>query len=377
MPARHPFPFLLNSALIVALLALTACSAATPTATTAPVTAPTSASTTAPATEPPEVSAPPMKVLLITGVGGLGDQGFNDAGNLGATRAVDELGITLDVVEPTESAEFEPQYRAAASSGEYVLIVGLGFEQAQPANLVAKEFPDQGIALIDSASEQPNVQGVLFREEENAFLAGIVAAYLTQQTDLPGINPDKVLGIVLGIDVPHVRRYAISYEAGARTIDAEMSVVVGVVGDFSDHAKAKGLSLAQIEQGADIVYQVAGGAGLGGFNAAEEKGVYAIGEGLKQNRLHPTFIVASTYKRMDNAVFNAIKTAVEGSFEGGNFVYGFSEGYLVVDLDGSEVPLSAEGQAALQEYQGKLAGGEITAPFSQEDLDSYLATLNQ
>jgi basic membrane protein A len=119
----------------------------------------------------------------------------------------------------------------------------------------------------------------LFREEENAFLAGVVGAYLTQQTDLPGINPDKTLGIVLGIDVPHVRRYAVSYEAGAKTIDPEMNVLVGVVGDFSDQAKAKELSIAQIEQGADVVYQVAGGAGLGVFNAAEEKGVYAIGEG--------------------------------------------------------------------------------------------------
>jgi|SRR3990170_207897 len=355
MPGRHRTLFLLTSALLLASLTLTSCGTATPT----------------------EEAAPGPKVLLITGVGGLGDQGFNDAGHLGATRAVDELGITLDVVEPTESAEFEPQYRAAASSGEYVLIVGLGFEQAQPANLVAQEFPGQAIALIDSASEQPMVQGSLFREEENAFLAGVIAAHLTQQTDLPGINSDKVLGIVLGIDVPHVRRYAISYEAGAKTIDREMSVLVGVVGDFSDQAKGKELSIAQIEQGADVVYQVAGGAGLGVFNAAEEKGVYAIGEGLNQNGLHPTFIVASTYKRMDNAVFNAIKAAIEGKFEGGNFAYGFSEGYLVVDLEGSQVPLSDEGKAALQEYQDKLESGELTAPFSQEDLDAYLAGLDQ
>jgi len=324
--------------------------------------------------EPVEEEAPP-KVLLITGTGGLGDQGFNDAGYAGAERAAEELGVELDIVEPIEMAEFEPQYRSAASEGEYALIVGLGFAQADPANRVGEEYPEQNIAIIDSASELDNVQGILFREEENAFLAGILAGHVTQQTELEGINEDKVLGIVLGIDVPHVRRYAVSFEAGAKTVDPETEVLVGVVGDFQDQAKAKELSLAQIDQGADIVYQVAGGAGLGVFTAAEERGVYAIGEGLNQNGMHPEFIVASTYKLMGNAVYDAIDATLEGNFEGGNFVYGFAEDYLIVDLDGSNVPVSDEAVQDLEEYQAKLASGEITAPFSEEDLEAYLSSL--
>lgn len=324
--------------------------------------------------EPMEEEAPP-KVLLITGTGGLGDQGFNDAGYAGAQRAVDELGIELDLVEPVEVAEFEPQYRSAAASGEYALIVGLGFAQADPANLVGAEFPEQNIAIIDSASELDNVQGILFREEENAFLAGILAGHVTQQTELEGINEDKVLGIVLGIDVPHVRRYAVSFEAGAKTVDPETEVVVGVVGDFQDQAKARELSLAQIDQGADVVYQVAGGAGLGVFTAAEERGVYAIGEGLNQNGLHPEFIVASTYKLMGNAVFDAINATLEGSFEGGNFVYGFAEDYLIVDLEGSDVAVSDEAVQDLGDFQAMLVSGDITAPFSEEDLEAYLSSL--
>jgi len=353
------YTFMLLAGVLALGLVLTACKPA-------PTLAPT---------EAPEV---PVHVLLITGTGGLGDQGFNDAGYAGAQRAGEDLGIVLDVVEPMEMAEFEPQYRSAAASGEYGLIVGLGFAHSDPANLISEAYPDQRITLIDSASSQPNVQGVLFREEENAFLAGVLAAYVTQQADLPGVNEDKVIGIVLGIDVPHVRRYAISYEAGARTIDPDVSVLVGVVGDFQDQAKAKELSIAQIDQGADIVYQVAGGAGLGVFNAAEEKGIYAIGEGLNQNPLHPEFIVASTYKRMDNAVYDAIRSVVEGrTFEGGNFDYGFAEGYLVVDMEGSDVPVSDDAKAALEEYEARLASGELVAPFSQEDLDAYLRELGQ
>jgi basic membrane protein A len=357
---------------VVAILALTAC--AQPPAEPVEEEAPAAEEQTE---EPMAEAEAPAKVLLITGTGGLGDEGFNDAGYEGAQRAVEDFGIELDLVEPQEMAEFEPQYRSAASSGEYLLIVGLGFAQEDAANRIAEEFPEQNIATIDSASGQPNVQGVLFREQENAFLAGILAAHVTQQTELEGINEDKVIGIVLGIDAPHVRRYAVSYEAGAKTVDPEMEVLVGVVGDFQDQAKAKELSLAQIDQGADIIYQVAGGAGLGVFTAAEEQGVYAIGEGLNQNPLHPEFIVASTYKRMGDAVYDAIEAALNGEFVGGDQLYGFSEGYLIVDLEGSEVPVSDEALAALEEYEAKLASGEIVAPFDEADLEEYLSSIGQ
>ena len=211
-----------------------------------------------------------------------------------------ELGVELDVVEPTELAEIEQQYQSAAASGDYLIIVGLGFEQGEPSKLAATDHPDQLFANIDAASENPNVQGVLFREEENAFLAGVLAAHLTT-SDATLANPEKVIGIVLGVDIPQVRRYAVSYEAGARTVDPEIEVLDGVVGNFEDQGIARDLTLAQIAQGADVVYQVAGGAGLE-FSAAEEEQVYAIGEGLNQNALHPDFIAASTYKLMGQAV---------------------------------------------------------------------------
>jgi basic membrane protein A len=321
-------------------------------------------------TEPPAGG----RVLLVTGTGGLGDEGFNDAGYAGALRAEEELGIELDVVEPTELAEIEQQYRSAAASGDYLIIVGLGFEQGEPSALVATDYPDQLFATIDAASENPNVQGVLFREEENAFLAGVLAAHLTADGgDLA--NPEKVIGIVLGVDIPHVRRYAVSYEAGARTVDPEIEVIDGVVGNFDDQGIARDLTLAQTAQGADVVYQVAGGAGLGVFSGAEEAQVYAIGEGLNQNSLHPEFIAASTYKLMGEAVFDAISSAVEGTFEGGTFEYGFADGYLVVDREGSEVVLTPEAEADLAMYEEMLSTGEIVAPFSEEDLDIYLDSL--
>jgi basic membrane protein A and related proteins len=366
--------FLISCAVIGTILLGSCSSATTPTATAEPITA---AATEAPA--PTDTIAPTetpvTKVLLITGVGGLGDQGFNDAGNAGAQQAVTDLGIKLDMIEPTDASELEADYSSAAASGEYALIVGLGFEQADAANKVAKDFPNQKFTITDASSTESNVQGIVYREKENAFLAGVLAAYVTTQTDLTGINADKVLGIVLGIDAPSVRLYAYSYQAGAQTVDRDMQIQVGVVGNFTDTAKGKELALAQISQGADIVYQVAGGAGLGVFDAANEKGVYAIGEGANQNTLHPDFIIASTYKRMDTSVYNAIKSVLDGNWTGGNVAYGFSDGYLVVDLTGSNVAVSDEAKEALETYKQKIISGEIVPPTTQEELDAYLATL--
>ncbi len=149
----------------------------------------------------------------------------------------------------------------------------------------------------------------------------------------------------------------------------------GVVGNFEDQGVARDLALAQIAQGADVVYQVAGGAGLGVFSAAEQEQVYAIGEGLNQNALHPDLIAASTYKLMGEAVFDAISSAVDGTFEGGNFEYGFADGYLVVDREGSDVPLTAEAEADLAKYEEMLKAGDIVAPVTEEDLVAYLDSL--
>ncbi|MCL4488623.1 MAG: BMP family ABC transporter substrate-binding protein [Chloroflexi bacterium] len=371
MHKRQMNHLLLFIALLTVVFVLSACSG-TP-ATQAPPAPTAAAAQPAAPTSAPAASS--KKVLLVTGTGGLGDQGFNDLGNSGAQRAAKDSGVTVDVHQTKEVAELEQVYRTAASGGQYALIIGLGFEQGDPANLVAKDFPKQNFAIVDSSSSQPNVEGVLFREEENGFLAGVVAANLTQQTDLAGINKDKVIGIVLGADVPSVRRYAFAYEAGARTVDSQVKVLVGVVGDFSDQAKAKELALAQIDQGADVVYQVAGGAGLGVFGAAEAKGVYAIGEGSNQNLLHPTYIVASSFKRMDNAVYGAIEDALAGKFKGGAYNYGFAENDLVVTMDGSQVKLSDKATAALKDYQAKLAARSIKPPTTQDEFNAYLTSI--
>ncbi|OGT22141.1 MAG: hypothetical protein A3C55_02055 [Gammaproteobacteria bacterium RIFCSPHIGHO2_02_FULL_42_13] len=322
------------------------------------------------------MTQPEAKVLLITGEGGLGDRSFNDAGFAGVRRALKELGVGIDLVELNEIGDLtEDTYTSAAAMKKYTLIIGLGFYQDKILNSTARKFPDQNFMLIDAASTEPNVKGVLFREEENAFLAGILAAHVTQQPSLKGINKDKTIGIILGMDAPHLTRYAFSYEAGAKTVANDVNVLVDIVGNFLDRDRGKQIALSQINKGADIIYQVAGGAGLGILDAVGKKEIYAIGEGLNQNHLHPKFIVASTYKHMDLAVFEAIKSAMKGEFVGGNYSYGFKEGSLEVSLEGSEVSLSDEAKRALLTYKQRLIEGRTKAPLTRANLHEYLKIL--
>ncbi len=322
------------------------------------------------------MTQPGVKVLLITGEGGLGDRSFNDAGFAGVRRALKELRIGVDLVELNEIGDLtEDTYTSAAAMKKYTLIIGLGFYQDKVLNATARKFPEQKFVLIDAASTESNVKGVLFREEENAFLAGILAAYVTLQLNLKSINKNKIIGIILGMDAPHLTRYAFSYEAGAKTIAHDVNVLVDIVGNFLDRDRGKQIALSQINKGADIIYQVAGGAGLGVFDAIDGKEIYALGEGLNQNHLHPKFIIASTYKHMDLAVFNAIKSTMKGEFVGGNHSCGFKEGSLEVSLEGSEVLLSDEAKRALITYKQRLIDGKIKAPLTQTHLNDYLKIL--
>ena len=306
-------------------------------------------------------------VLFITGVGGLGDYGYNDEGFAGVQRAIKELGVKLDIVELNKIADLsETIYLSGAAKKKYAVIVALGFYQGDAANAAAKKISDQKMIIIDALSSEPNVKGVLFREEENAFLAGMLAAHVTQ---------GKVIGIILGVDAPHVNRYAFAYEAGARTVHYDVKVLVDTVGDFRDRERGKQLSLSQINRGADVIYQVAGRAGLGVFDAAEEKEIYAIGEGLNQNKLRPEFIIASTYKRMDLAIFEAIHDALENTFTGGNFSYGFDNNYLEFSLEDSLVPIAEKVKRDLLKYRQKLARNEIKAPTNQQELIGYFKTI--
>jgi basic membrane protein A len=307
----------------------------------------------------------PKKVGLILATGGLGDKSFNDISYAGCMRAKEELGVDFDYVESSAIAEYEGFQRDFASSGEYMLIICIGFDQADALAIVAAEYPEQNFALVDMVVDNPNVASLTFRANEGSFLVGVVAGMVTET--------DKV-GFVGGMDIPLIRDFFEGYEAGATWANPAVTVSEPVfVGDWADPTKGKELSLALIEQGSDCIYSAAGKSGLGALEGAHEEGVYTFGVDACQCHLYDE-IIASMTKRVDVAVYEMILDALVGKFQGGFYSGGVTEGWVGLcrlpeeeplweeTFDFEHLELPAEVKNKVIEAKNAIVAGDITVP---------------
>ena len=248
------------------------------------------------------------KVGLVLATGGLGDKSFNDISYVGAKKAEAELGIKLDFVQPKAIAEYEGYQRDFAKTGDYILIIGIGFDQAEGLTKVAAEYPNQKFAIVDMVVGKPNVLSLLFNENEGSFLVGVVAGMLSKTGKL---------GFVGGLDIPLIRNFYVGYKAGAQWANSSVTVLDTVfVGDWSDPTKAKELALSLISSGVDGIYPAAGKSGLGALAACNETGINAFGYDSCMCYLYPEIKVSMT-KRVDVAVYETIVSVLLGTFKGG------------------------------------------------------------
>jgi basic membrane protein A len=266
----------------------------------------------------------PVRVGLVTDIGQLNDRGFNALAYKGLQRAERELGVQGRVIESKSASDYVPNLTSFARQG-YDLLIGVGFAQGDAVDAVATQFPDTRFVIIDVDQsilkhKPANVVGLLFREQEVGYLAGYLAALEAKRE--PG--PD-VISSVGGMKEPPVDRFIAGYQAGARAANPRVKLLNGYSQDWDDLAKCKELALNQIARGATIVFQVAGGCGLGALDAAKEQDVWGIGVDADQSFLGP-HILTSAQKKVDQAVFLTIESVVEGSWKGGrNAVYGLAE----------------------------------------------------
>jgi len=314
-------------------------------------------------TRPP--ATPAAKVGLILATGGLGDKSFNDISYAGVTRAKDELGINFSYVQPTAIAQYEGYQRDFAKTGEYKIIICVGFDQKDALVKVAGEYPNQTFALVDEIVNKTNVASLLFKMNEASFLVGVSAGMKTET--------DKV-GFVGGMDIPLIRDFFKGYEAGAKWANPDVTVSAPVfVGGWGDPTKGKELALGLIDQGVDAIYVAAGKSGLGALGAVNETGVTGFGVDACQCYLYPE-IVASATKRVDVAVFEMIKSAVEGTFEGKVYNGGLKEGWVgccrLPDEEGfwetkfgfKHTPLTTAVTDKITDARDKIVSGEIVVP---------------
>jgi basic membrane protein A len=299
-----------------------------------------------------------LKIGMVTDAGGLNDRGFNHLAYVGMLQAQKRLGVHIRVAESRSPADYIPNLASFARQG-YDLVLGVGYTEIGAMGAVAKRFPKTRFAIVDVANgdlagKPKNVLGLLFHEEQVGYLAGYLAGLETKR--LPGRD---VVSSVAGEKQPPVDRFIAGYQAGAKRANPRVATVNGYSQDFNDQAKCKAIALNQIAAGSVAVFAVAGGCGLGALDAAREQKVWGIGVDSDQSFLGAHILTSAT-KKVDRAVFLAIRSVADGRFHGGNAVYGLADGGVGLGKISPRVPRAEV--AALNRIQAQIVAGKIVPP---------------
>ncbi len=289
---------------------------------------------------------------LIFDLGGKFDKSFNEAAYGGAQRWVEETGGAYKELEMQSEAQREQALRRLAETGANPIVM-TGFAFGDVLNKVAPDYPDVKFAIIDMVVDQPNVQSVVFTEEQGSYLAGVMAA-LVSKTD--------TVGFIGGMDIPLIHKFECGYAQGFKATKPDGKVLINYTGTtpaaWNDPVKGGELAKAQKSQGADVIYAAAGGTGIGILQAAADEGILSIGVDSNQNHLHPGKVLTSMVKRVDNAVFDAF-TAGTDLVPGVKVMDLGAQGVDVAIDDNNKALVTAEIQVAIDDARAKIASGEV------------------
>jgi basic membrane protein A and related proteins len=301
---------------------------------------------------PASSSAPQTSIGLVTDIGGLNDKSFNHLAFVGVQRAAAQLGIKPDVLQSNSAADYIPNLQHAAQNGDK-LVIAVGFLMESAVEKAAAAFPNTQFAIIDSGPTKPisNLKSLLFHEQDGGYMAGYLAGLVTKT---------NVVSTVGGQKIPPVDHYIAGFIAGAKAANPKVTELNAYSQSFTNQAACKELALNQISQHSDVVFQVAGGCGLGALSAAKEKGVWGVGVDADQAYLGP-FILTSAVKKVDVAVFDTVKEITNGTFKGGTTDFFTAQnGGAGIGVISPNVP--AADVAKVKAIEAKVASGAIVPP---------------
>jgi basic membrane protein A len=314
-----------------------------------------------PAQEEQQV-AEPIKVGLVTDIGGLNDRSFNALAYQGFKRGQEELGIEGRVLESKSDADYIPHLESLAQE-DYDLVIGVGFLITEAIGEAAQAYPETNFAIVDVPIElvpgkPKNVRGLIFKEQQGGYLAGYLAALAQSAAAMPRMNPEaNVVSTVGGQKIPPVDRYIAGFQAGAKAANPNVTTLNDYSQDFVAQDKCKEIALEHIARGADVVMHVAGGCGLGALDAAKEKGVWGVGADADQSFLGE-HIIASALKKVDVSVFSVIEDVHHDRFEGGqNSVFDVSNGGVGIGGISAQVPKDIVDK--VRAVEKRMAAGEL------------------
>lgn len=296
--------------------------------------------------------------------GPLGDAGFFDD----AERGIKKLGESGHKVQTVQSEANNPtswKQNTESVSGKWDIVVVGSSQMKEVLEGVAPKFPNQKYVIYDDVVKANNVASITFKQNEGSYLAGVLAALATTNKDkFPKASGSKVVGLVGGMDIPIINDFVVGFKKGVESVDPTIQVKTGFVGNFTDADKGYSIAKSMYEQDkADVVYQVAGGAGLGVLKAAKDAGRYAIGVDSNQNKIQPGNVLASMLKNVGEGVVTAVTAADEGKLEFGKTTsYGLKNNGVSLTFDDNGGIVPDDIKAKIKDYGQQVADGKITVP---------------
>ena len=301
-----------------------------------------------------------LKVGIVTDVGGVNDGSFNQSAWEGLQRAEKELGIEAKYLESKTDADYKPNIETFVDE-DYDLIICIGYALADALKAESASNPDVKFAIVDDASlaDVSNVTSLMFEQAQVSYLAGYVAGKTSKS---------NTVGIVLGMATDLMNQFGYGYTAGVLDANASAKVLQANANSFADTATGKTAANNMVTNGADVIFQVAGGTGLGVIDACKEAKIWAIGVDSDQSSIAPETILTSAMKRVDNAVFDVTKELVEGKLEGGVKTYTLAdEG---VDLAPGTENINPEVVKEVEELKKKIVSGDLKVPNNKADFEA-------
>ncbi len=306
-------------------------------------------------------------IAMITDVAGVNDHSFNQSAWEGLEKAKKDLGVEVKYLESKQDADYSTNVETLIDE-EVDLIIGVGSKLAPTIEQAAKDYPDQKFVIVDETYEKipSNVETVLFKAEQSAYLVGLIAGKMTKTNDV---------GFIGGMDISVINTFKYGYMAGVKTANSKCKLQSQYANSFTDQAKGKAIANQMISNGTDIIFIAGGDVGTGAIEAIKEANKYAIGVDRDQSDLAPDNVLTSAIKRVDIGVYETVKSFIEGKFEGGSSTtYGLEQGAVgIPDTTSKLVPQDVLDY--VNEEIKKLESGEVVAPKDEAEYNKYIKNL--
>ena len=303
-----------------------------------------------------------IRIGMVTDVGGVNDKSFNQTSWEGLKALAEEDdSFEVNYLESKTDADYQTNINTFIDE-EYDLIICVGYMLADATREAAEDNPDQKFAIIDDAScaDLDNVACLMFAQEQASYLVGLVAGSVTES---------KTVGYVQGMVSDSMNLFGIGYINGVLEACPDAEILQYNANNFGDIAGGSTAAKDMITKGADVIYQAAGGTGIGVINACDEEGIWAIGVDTDQASLAPDHVITSAMKRVDVASQDISRAVLDGTFEPGVHMYDLSNGG--VDLAPTRDHIPEDVLQKVEDAKTAIINGEKTVPTTVDECPEF------